>query len=105
MQIARVVGLVVSTVKHGGLQGRSLLLVEPTGLDDLGAGGEASRSPGTGAYVAVDHVGAGVGEVVLVTTGSAARLQDDATVPTDAAVIAILDTVVVEHKTVFSKNG
>lgn len=105
MQIARVVGLVVSTVKHGGLQGRSLLLVEPTGLDDLVAGGEASRSAGSGAYVAVDHVGAGVGEVVLVTTGSAARLQDDATVPTDAAVIAILDTVVVEHKTVFSKNG
>jgi len=105
MHIARVVGLVVSTIKHSGLQGRSLLVLEPTSLDDLGAGGEARRSPGATAYVATDHVGAGVGELVLVTMGGAARVQDDTAVPADAAVIAILDTVVVENKAVFNKNG
>lgn len=106
MQIARVIGLVVSTVKHGGLQGRTLLLLEPADLADMSDSSGAVRSPGTTSYVATDHVGAGVGEVVLVTTGSAARTADPTVdVPTDAAVVAIVDTVVVESKAVFSKNG
>jgi ethanolamine utilization protein EutN len=106
MQIARVVGLVVSTVKQSGLQGRSLLLLERVDLDDVQGAGGAPDVRSTTAFVATDHVGAGVGEVVLVTTGSAARRADpSADVPTDAAVVAIVDTVVVDHETVFSKNG
>jgi ethanolamine utilization protein EutN len=105
MQIARVVGLVVSTVKQGGLQGRTLLLLEPVDLDDAQGAGAPSDERGTTPYVATDHVGAGVGEVVLVTTGSAARRADPtADVPTDAAVVAIVDTVVLDHATVFSKG-
>jgi ethanolamine utilization protein EutN len=46
------------------------------------------------AYVAVDVIGAGVGELVLVTTGGAARIAAGNHIPTDRAVIAIADTVI-----------
>ena len=107
MQIARVVGLVVSTAKQGGFHGRTLLLLEKTGPDGVTAPAQAGP-PGASTYVATDYVGAGVGvgDVVLVTTGSAARTEDGtATVPTDAAVVAIVDTVVVGSTTLYSTNG
>jgi ethanolamine utilization protein EutN len=82
MQLAEVVGQVVSTVKEPGLEGLTLLLVRDT---------EETSGP---AYVAVDTVGAGVGEIVLVTTGGAARVAAGSGIPTDRAVVAIADTVV-----------
>jgi ethanolamine utilization protein EutN len=99
MDIGRVVGQVVATVKQPGLQGRTLLLIVPIDLSDT------DRNGGEG-YVAADYVGAGLGEVVLVSRGSAARVDGGATeVPTDAAAVAIVDTVVVDNKTVFRKSG
>ena len=101
MEIGRVVGQVVATVKQAGLQGRTLLLIVPLDLADVD--GDDS---GDATYVAADYVGAGLGEVVLVPRGSAARVDDAATgVPTDAAVVAIVDSVVVDNKTVFRKSG
>ena len=101
MDIGRVVGQVVSTVKQRGLQGRTLLLIAPVDLTDLD---REDRVQAT--YVAADYVGAGLGEVVLVSRGSAARVEDDTSeVPADAAAVAIIDTIVLDSKTVFRKNG
>ena len=87
MQLAKVLGLVVATVKEPGLERFTLLLVQDA------AGADPERTSG-GAYVAVDLVGAGVGEVVLGATGGAARVAAGADAPTDRAVVAIADTVV-----------
>lgn len=86
MQLATVLGQVVSTVKEPGLGRFTLLLVQDT-ADGAGDGDGPS-------YVAVDLVGAGVGEVVLVASGGAARVAAGADAPTDRAVVAIADTVI-----------
>lgn len=86
MLLAQVKGHVVSTAKVENLTGRKLLLVEvltvrPDGLHATGRD-----------LVCVDAVGAGVGEVVLAVMGSSARTAPElGSVPTDAAVVAILD--------------
>jgi len=85
MIIARILGTVVSTQKDERLKGKKLLLVRPLNLD----GTETS-----GYVVAVDTVGAGFHERVLVVAGSSARLAEglkDA--PVDAASIGVIDTV------------
>ncbi len=89
MQLATVLGQVVSTVKEPGLGRFTLLLVRDTadGVPD-------SDDDGGPGYVAVDLVGAGVGEVVLVASGGAARVAAGADAPTDRAVVAIADTVI-----------
>ncbi len=86
MIIARILGTVVSTQKDGRLQGRKLMLVRPLNLDGTDAGNSY--------FVAVDTVGAGFHERVLVVAGSSARLAEglkDA--PVDAAIIGVIDTV------------
>ena len=86
MQIARVVGTVVSTHKHPKFEGAKLLLVQPVTLDDQ------PRGP---ALLAVDSVGAGVHEKVLVVIEG--RAAGDALgrklAPVDAAIIGIIDEV------------
>ena len=84
MLLARVIGTVVSARKDDRLNGSKLLLLEP-----LGATGEPS---GAAAVIAVDTVGAGVEEAVIYVTGTGARRavgSDE--VPTDAAVVGIVD--------------
>ena len=99
MELGRVAGQVVSTIKAPSFSGLKLLLVEAV---DPASGSPTAQTP----YVAVDLVGAGVGEVVLVARGSAARTNPGtANVPTDAAVVAIVDTVVVEGSMTFSKSA
>jgi len=84
MQLAKVVGTVVSTRKEQSIEGLKLLLVKP--LDDEG------RETGN-PVVAADAVGAGIEEVVLIAAGSSAR-QTQATDkrPVDAVVMAIVDS-------------
>ena len=84
MQLAKVVGTVVSTRKEQSIEGLKLLLVKP--LDDEG------RETGN-PVVAADAVGAGIEEVVLIAAGSSAR-QTVATDkrPVDAVVMAIVDS-------------
>jgi microcompartment protein CcmK/EutM len=88
VKLGRVVGTVVSSRKDPGLEGYTLHLVR-----DLGVG-PTGLTEGGGVVVAVDAVGAGPGEIVLITAGSSAR-QTAATQgrPVDAIVIAIVDAV------------
>lgn len=90
MQLARVVGTVVSTQKHEKLAGAKLLLVQPLTLDD--------KPRGT-ALLAVDSLGAGVHEkVLIVMEGRAAgEALGRKAAPVDAAVIGIVDTVDVQE--------
>ena len=84
MQLARVVGTVVSTRKEESIQGLKLLVVRP--LDEEG------RETGN-AIVSADAVGAGEDEVVLIAAGSSARqtaLTDKR--PVDSVILAIVDS-------------
>ena len=87
MLLAKVLGQVVSTVKEPGLDRFTLLLLQDATDSD------PERSTGA-VYVGVDLVGAGVGELVLVTAGGAARVAAGPEAPTDRAVVAIADSVV-----------
>ena len=85
MILGKVVGTVVATRKDERLIGSKLLLVQP-GLPK----GEPQGVP----LVAVDTVDAGVGETVLVVSGSSARMATGLTdVPVDAAIVGIVDDV------------
>jgi ethanolamine utilization protein EutN len=98
VQLARVVGQVVSTIKEAGLDGFKLLLVSDVDASDLD-GGDAGAP-----YLAIDLVGAGEGEVVLVAQGGAARIAEASRrAPTDRAVVAIVDDVVVGGSVTFKK--
>lgn len=97
MQVGRVVGTVVATQKDSGLSGSKLLLIEQTDL----------MGKGSGSYVvAVDAVGAGVGELILYASGSSAR-QTEVTRdrPVDAVIMGIIDVIAVKGETVFVKEG
>ncbi len=96
MIFARVSGSVVCTQKDEKLVGCKLLLVQPVDL-----AGAAKGNP----LVAVDAVGAGEGELVLLVQGSSAR-QTSRTQgnPVDAVIFAIVDTVEQGGKVVFSKS-
>ena len=100
MELGRVTGQVVSTIKQDGLHSFKLLLVAPL---DPATGADAA---GVLPYVAVDLTGAGHGEVVVVARGSAARVPPDTEkAPTDAAVVAIVDSVVLGREQTYSKNA
>ncbi len=86
MQLARVVGTVVATRKHRKFEGAKLLLVQPLNLDD---------TPRGVAILAIDGVGAGVHEkVLIVIEGRAAgEVLGKKAAPVDAAVVGIVDQV------------
>ncbi len=85
MIIARILGTVVSTQKDERLKGGKLLLVKPLNLDGTDA---------SGYVVAIDTVGAGFHERVLVVAGSSARLAEGMKdKPIDAAIVGVIDTV------------
>ena len=85
MQLARVIGDVVVTMKDAELDGISLLLVQPIGAD----GADAGR-----ALVALDSVGAGVGERVFFVKGKEASFPFyPALPPADACIVGIVDEV------------
>lgn len=82
MIIGKVVGSVVSTRKNENLVGNKFLIIEPL----------QSMQGSENHLVAIDNVGAGIGEVVLVAVGSAARVgcgMENA--PIDAAIVGIVD--------------
>ena len=84
MQLARVIGDVVMTRKDENLAGRTLLVLQPIGADGVAAG----RT-----LVAVDSVGAGVGETVFFVRGKEASFPFYPTeVPADAGVVGIVDS-------------
>jgi ethanolamine utilization protein EutN len=94
MQLAVVVGQVVSTVRCDGLGKDRLLLV-----DFVDALGQLSGVR----HVAADSVGAGNGEWVLVVTGSSARKASSGELPIDLSVIGIVDQVVTQDQVTYRK--
>jgi microcompartment protein CcmK/EutM len=94
MNVGKIIGTVVASRKDPKLEGLKLLLVQQTDL---------TGGPKGGQVVAVDSVGAGLGELVLYCSGSSAR-QTDATQnrPVDT-VIAIIDEIEAGGESVFRK--
>lgn len=95
MKIARVIGSTISTIEDPKVKDTKLLLCAPT----TESGEEAGK-----AYVAVDLVDAGTGDLVLTCHGSAARqtfLTKDA--PVDAVIMAVIDHLEVDGEIVFRK--
>jgi len=85
MKLARVSGLVTGTIKTGQLTGQKLLVV-----DFIDAKGKVLEA----GAVATDVCGAGFGDLVVIATGSAARLPSEmAGIPTDATIVAIIDEI------------
>jgi ethanolamine utilization protein EutN len=99
MFLAKVEGAVVATKKDPQMAGRKLLLLRPQLVDDKDP---TKFRPGVNTVVAVDSVGAGVGEMVMFTQGSSARLAPNMKdAPVDAVIIGIVDTVDVFGKQIF----
>jgi microcompartment protein CcmK/EutM len=94
--LGKVVGTVVSTRKEERLEGLTLQVLEILDINGL---------PNKNYVVAIDAVGAGVGEVVLYAAGSSAR-QTEATnnKPCDAVIMAIVDSWDIDEKTVYKKD-
>jgi len=90
MQIGKVIGTVVATRKNETLVGSKLLIVKP--LNSNFKEFDSNEIESKEIIVAVDTVGAGTGEVVLLVRGSIAnRVMVDINSPVDAAVIGIID--------------
>ena len=103
MFVAKVTGSVVATQKVDSMVGYKLLIVEPYRIDATDRG----RLTTTGrTFVAVDTVGAGQDEMVLIVQGSSARLTPETkSLPVDATIIGIVDTVHVDQKSVYDREG
>lgn len=90
MHLARVIGNLVATIKSDALLGRKLLIIQP-----LDAGARDEGRP----LVAVDSVGAGVGEVVFWCRGKESSFPFlPGNVPTDCTIIGIVDSVNVDDR-------
>ncbi|MSU69309.1 MAG: ethanolamine utilization protein EutN [Opitutaceae bacterium] len=99
MILARVEGYVVATKKNAKMTGSKFLFVRPLLVDPANP---ANFKSGANTIVAVDELGAGDGEIVLIAQGSSARLgAKDKDSPLDAVVIGIVDTVDVHKKIVY----
>jgi ethanolamine utilization protein EutN len=98
MRLAQVVGQVVATVRSPELGGDKLLLVQT--LDGEGR-------PETQVQVAVDRLGAGTGEWVLLVSGSSARMSvaGAGSAPVDLSVVGIVDEVTSAEGLNYSKRG
>lgn len=96
MIFGRVIGNVVATTKDEKLEGLKLLVVQHTAMD---------LKPLNVFSVAADGVGAGIGEYVLVVTGSSARMGTLVkNRPIDAGILAIVDIVEIEGKIIYRKE-
>lgn len=85
MYIANIVGTVVSTRKNDYLVGKKIMIIQPLNV---------RFQPEGACEIAVDSVGAGVGEIVLISTGSSAsKVFDTANSPIDRAIIGIIDSI------------
>jgi len=103
MFLAKVEGAVVATKKDPSMSGRKLMLLRPQLVDEK----DPTRfRPGANTIVAVDSVGAGIGELVMFTQGSSARLAPNMKdCPVDAVIVGIVDSVDVLGKTIFNAKA
>jgi microcompartment protein CcmK/EutM len=102
MFVAKVTGSLISSQKVDTMVGQKLLIVEPYRVDAK----NRKKLATTGrTFVAVDMLGAGEGDFVLITQGSSARLTPETkTLPIDTVVIGIVDRVQIEQHCVYSKQ-
>ena len=102
MFVAKVTGAVVATQKVEVMVGYKLLVVEPYKLE----GKKRNSLETTGrTFIAVDTLGAGPGDFVLVTQGSSARMTPETkALPIDAVIIGIVDHVHVDQGCVYSRE-
>ena len=103
MFLGKVIGQVVSTRKDPAMSGRKLLVIRPMLIDEENPD---QFRPGVNTIVAVDNLGAGNGQMVLFCQGSSARLAEGfKTMPIDAAVTGLVDSVDVLGKQMFSAKN
>jgi ethanolamine utilization protein EutN len=108
MFLARVTGHVVATQKDKTLNGQKLFVVEPLNVKyEDGSTTKAASLGNTGrAIVAIDVVGCGEGQLVLVVQGSSARMTEvTKNMPADAVIIGIVDSAVFAGKTFYQAQG
>ncbi len=97
MFLGKVIGSVVCTVKHPSIDGKKILVVQPLGRD-----GKSTGNP----IIALDAVGAGAGETVYWARGREATLAwPGEEIPTEAAIVGIVDRVNVREKASTSSTG
>lgn len=97
MLLAKVIGTVVSTHKEAKIENVPLLLVDRIDPKTAKVTGQQ--------LVAMDSVGAGLGEVVMVVQGSSARMTEATTLrPCDAAIMAIIDLIEMNGDFTYQKN-
>ena len=103
MFLAKVTGFLVATQKVSTMVGYKLLVVEPYRLESQ----QRQSLITTGrTFIAVDTLGAGEGEFVLITQGSSARLTPETkNLPIDTVVVGIVDQVHVDQHCVFSRQN
>jgi len=96
MLIAKVMGTAVASAKHAALSSSKILIICPANID-----GDISGDP----FLAMDLVGSGQGELVMVSQGSSARMATDhKNSPVDAAIVGILDSLQYDDKISFRKE-
>ena len=112
MFLGRIKGHVIATAKDPAIRGHKLLIVEPLKVDYDDAAAAANGSGGGGrfevtgrAIVVMDRIGAGEGQLVLITQGSSARLTPETKdMPIDTVVVGIVDQVTVDHASVYTRQ-
>ena len=103
MFIAKVTGSVVATEKIASMTGHKLFVVEPFRLEP---DGRRSLTTTGRTFVAVDTIGAGTGDFVLITQGSSARLTPETKeLPIDAVIIGIVDNVHIDGNEVWNRGS
>ena len=99
MFLARVIGSVVSTKKDEAMKGRKLVVLRPMLVDESNP---AQFRPGSNTIVEVDSLGAGLDELVLFCQGSSARQATGMkTLPVDAVIVGIVDSVDVLNNKIY----
>ena len=103
MFVAKVTGSLVSTQKVESMVGYKLLVVEPYRVDSQ----QRTSLVTTGrTFVAVDTLGAVLGDLVLITQGSSARMTPETKdMPIDTVVVGIIDQVHVDRHCIYSREG
>lgn len=102
MFLARITGSVVATQKVRSMTGQKLFVVEPLRVDEQT---KDELKPTGRTFIAVDTVGAGEGEVVLIVQGSSARFTDETNkLPVDCAIIGIVDDVRLGAQSIYAAN-
>ena len=107
MFLARVTGNVVATQKDKVLNGQKLLVVEPLNVKYDEATNKPASLGNTGrAIVAIDVVGCGEGQLVLIVQGSSARMTEQTkNLPADAIIVGIVDSAEYGGKTFYQAQG